>query len=57
MANKSIIFSAIIASLISNVGFAVEQTYKVPPTSSSYNNVPVISDQKMEECVKLYNEV
>jgi hypothetical protein len=32
------------------------RTYEVPPTSSTRNNVPVISDEEMVECVKLYNE-
>jgi len=32
------------------------RTYEVPPTSSTRSSVPVISDEKMEECVKLYNK-
>ncbi len=32
------------------------RTYEVPPTSSTRGSVPVISDEKMEEYVKLYNE-
>jgi len=32
------------------------KTYEVPPTSSTMGSVPVISDEKMEWCVKLYNE-
>jgi len=32
------------------------KTYKVPPTTSTMGSVPVISDKKMELCVKLYNE-
>ena len=32
------------------------QSYVIPPTSSTRNHVPVISDEKMEQCVKLYNE-
>lgn len=32
------------------------QNYVIPPTSSTSNSVPVISDEKMEKCVKLYNE-
>lgn len=30
--------------------------YAVPPTSSTSGSVPVISDEAMEECVKIYNE-
>ena len=33
-----------------------QSTYKIPPTSSTSTNVPVISDEKMEECVELYNQ-
>ncbi len=32
------------------------QSYIAPPTSSTRSHVPVISDEKMEQCVKLYNE-
>lgn len=32
------------------------QNYVIPPTSSTRNYVPVISDEKMEQCVKIYNE-
>lgn len=32
------------------------QSYVIPPTSSTHNYVPVISDEKMEQCIKLYNE-
>ncbi|WP_216636832.1 hypothetical protein [Endozoicomonas ascidiicola] len=28
----------------------------MPPTSSTMGYVPVISDEKMEQCVKLYNQ-
>ncbi|MDO9619074.1 MAG: hypothetical protein Q7J43_15520 [Pseudomonas sp.] len=34
----------------------IAQNYVIPPTSSTRNHVPVISDEKMEQCVKLYNE-
>lgn len=32
------------------------ENYELPPTSRSYGNAPVISDEAMEKCVKLYNE-
>ena len=32
------------------------KTYDVPPSSTTSINVPYISDEAMEECVKLYNE-
>lgn len=31
--------------------------YEVPPSSTTRNSVPVISDEAMEACVKLYNEI
>jgi len=40
--------------LLSSLIYA--RTYEVPPTSQTRDSVPVISDEKMEECVKLYNE-
>lgn len=36
--------------------FVMAQTYEVPPSSSTYGSVPVISDAEMENCVKIYNE-
>lgn len=36
---------------------AQDRTYEVPPSDVTRLNVPVISDQAMEECVKLYNEI
>ncbi|WP_305417400.1 hypothetical protein [Photobacterium leiognathi] len=33
-----------------------EENYQIPPSSSTRSSVPVISDAKMEQCVKLYNE-
>lgn len=50
-ANLSILFLFISIALPINA-----QNYVVPPTSASRAHVPVISDEKMEQCVKLYNE-
>lgn len=36
--------------------YAIAATYIVPPSSSTNANVPYISDEAMERCVKLYNE-
>lgn len=33
-----------------------EQIYVIPPTSSTSGYVPVISDEMMEQCVKVYNQ-
>lgn len=32
------------------------QYYVMPPTPSTYANVPVISDAQMEQCVEIYNQ-
>lgn len=42
--------------VLSSASFAFAQTYKVPPSSTVMGDVPVISDEAMEACVKLYNE-
>lgn len=34
---------------------AAQSTYKIPPSASTLGSVAVISDEKMEECVELYN--
>lgn len=39
-----------------NITASAQTNYTSPPTSSTRGHVPVISDAKMEECVKLYNE-
>lgn len=36
--------------------YAQTTTYKAPPSSVTRNHVPVISDEKMEECVEIYNK-
>ncbi|WP_440887829.1 hypothetical protein [Vibrio sp. WZ-1] len=53
---KKFILSASTVFLLVNSLSAYAQQYRVPPTSSTYGHVPVISDDKMEECIKLYNE-
>lgn len=32
------------------------QRYVIPPTSSTTDDVPTISDEAMERCIKIYNE-
>ncbi|QFR42873.1 hypothetical protein [Sulfurimonas xiamenensis] len=49
--NKSIIF--ITLTLICSLS---AREYVAPPTSSTRGSVPVISDEAMEKCVKIYNE-
>lgn len=35
---------------------AAQQKYETPPSKTTMGAVPIISDEKMEQCVKLYNE-
>lgn len=51
---KKVLNTAFLFSLIIQSIFA--ETYKVPPSSTTYGSVPVISDKAMEYCVKVYNE-
>ncbi|MFZ7240007.1 hypothetical protein ACLSYN_02900 [Avibacterium avium] len=44
-----------VCSLLASVAIA-NQHYTAPPTSSTYGNVPVISDEQMEKCVEIYNQ-
>lgn len=46
----------LIFSLLFISGAVFAQSYKAPPTSSTSGYVPVISDELMEQCVKIYNE-
>lgn len=52
--NILIVFSAILLSTPSVS--AQGRVYKAPPSTSTSINVPYISDEAMERCVKLYNE-
>ncbi|ORU93821.1 MAG: hypothetical protein A6F72_07670 [Cycloclasticus sp. symbiont of Poecilosclerida sp. N] len=45
----------LLSYLLSTVTIAAEY-YVTPPTTSTRSYVPAISDDKMEQCVKLYNE-
>lgn len=61
MKNKLILLKSIVAMF--SVSFAcaaisdsVVRKYETPPSSSTSANVPYISDEAMEECVKIYNK-
>jgi len=47
----------VILTLPHSVIAETSKRYLVPPTSSTRAYVPTISDEAMERCVKLYNEV
>ena len=51
---KKTLILGMTSSLLSFNLFAA--IYEVPPSSSTRNHVPVISDKDMERCVKIYNE-
>ena len=48
-------FALVIALLLLPTTLLARQ-YEAPPSSSTYGSVPVISDEAMEYCVKIYNE-
>ena len=50
-----ILFLAAAAVAISDA-FDVEGGYEIPPSTQTQGYAPVISDEAMQECVKIYNE-
>lgn len=52
-----LLLMVVLCSLVtfSYVSFSAQQ-YREPPSESTFSHVPVISDEKMEACVELYNE-
>ena len=45
------------AAMIAILGaFEMKGGYEIPPLAKIYGNVPVISDEMMRECVKIYDE-
>lgn len=42
--------------LIGCSSLLIAQEYVTPPIKSTHGSVPVISDEAMEQCVKIYNE-
>jgi len=47
---------ALIICLVLCVSSSIAGTYEVPPSDSTSASVSVISDEAMEQCVKIYNE-
>ena len=46
-----------LAATIAILGaFEIEGGYEIPPSAQTYGNAPVISDEMMKECVKIYNK-
>ena len=52
---KSLVNGIIVTVMTATATTLVAAEYKVPPSSTTYGSVPVISDRAMEACVKLYN--
>lgn len=45
------------AAMIAILGaFEMKGGYEIPPLAKIYGNAPVISDEMMRECVKIYNK-
>jgi hypothetical protein len=55
MKRESITYIVTILLILSGVSVSAQQ-YEIPPTEATRGYVPVISDEQMEECIKLYNE-
>jgi hypothetical protein len=55
MKKRRIFLFTFILMILGNSSLVAKE-YVVPPTSSTFSSVPVISDEAMEACVKLYNE-
>ena len=51
------IFKLFLFFVILNSQMIFAKQYEVPPSSSTRNSVPIISDEAMELCVKIYNEM
>ena len=49
------LLSFLALAMVSSLGFGNDR-YVAPPTASTTQHVPIISDAEMEKCVKLYNE-
>lgn len=45
------------AAMIAILGaFEMKGGYEIPPSAKIYGNAPVISDEMIRECVKIYDE-
>jgi hypothetical protein len=53
---KNVSYKILIFLLLMNVQNVFAEIYEVPPTSTTYSSPPVISDEAMKACVKLYNK-
>ena len=47
----------LVATIVILGAFEIEGGYEIPPSAQTYGNAPVISDEMMKECVKIYNKV
>ena len=51
MTKITLLFLCVASYIFANNG------YEIPPSSSTFGYVPVISDRQMEECVRVYNNI
>ncbi len=54
--HKLLVALAWVALSAISAALAQEQEYEVPPSDSTSSSAPVISDDAMKECVRIYNE-
>lgn len=52
---KKLLFIFVLFAFL-NAGNSFAQNYEIPPSDTTYSNVPYISDEAMEKCVILYNQ-
>ena len=53
---KKHLFFAACLLLASRPAFS-QESYLVPPSSSTYGSVPTISDEQMEQCIRVYTRI
>jgi len=56
MISKRFVVAQVVSISALLASSALGQTYEVPPSRSTSNSVPYISDYAMEQCVVLYNK-
>lgn len=52
---KKLIFIFVLFTFL-NTDVSFAKNYEIPPSNTTYSNVPYISDEAMEKCVILYNQ-
>ena len=55
--NKAVYAAILLSMAAPGIASAEDKIYEVPPSSVTSSSAPYISDYKMEQCVRLYNEI